>query len=1156
MSDIPNRDVAVFSEALQLPPGERAAFLEIACGSDHKLRQVVEALLAGYELVGDFLEQSPHKNPFETKPGLATNEKAGDRIGRYRLLQQIGEGGCSVVFMAEQEDPARRRVALKIIKPGMDTKSVIARFEAKRQALAMMDHPNIAKILDAGVTESGRPFFVMELVRGVRITDYCGTHSLTTEERLKLFLQVSQAIQHAHQKGIIHRDIKPSNILVTITMEGAALPVIIDFGAAKAATNQQLTDETLFTAFEMITGSPDYMSPEQMELANIDVDTRSDIYSLGVLLYELLTGSTPFDTRALLTAGFDEIRRVIREREPSRPSTRLSKMSQEELSAIARSHKSKPRALIHAICGDLDSITMKALEKDRRRRYQTACVMALDIECYLASEPIVARPASTVYRVQKLMRRNKFAFAASSAIAMFLLLGVTACFWQTTRANRETRRAVVSEQQATAKAAAERLAREESESILKFMNEVFQSPDPARDGRTITVAETLDRAATRLETDLADQPDRRAALQEKIASTYAALGLPRQAIPLQEAVRDYFLKTRGLEDGNTLADMAELANSYFAVGRLDEAFILQQEVLKLRRKVNGSENSDTLAALGELANTCFTTGRRTQALKLREEVLALSRKMKVDQEDPATLAAMDNCALSYASASRVDLLGEIKLREEVLRLSGKADAAENLVTMVEMSDQAKSYFAAGRGNEAIKLQEKVLKLRQTVDGPDHPDTLMAMDDLANEYFAVGRKDDSLKLQEEVLALRRKVNGPNHPDTLMEMNNVIGIYFVTGRYDEAIRLGEELLAIERKGLDPEHPDPMYRVTLGILANSYADVGRKDEARKLREESLTFDVKIREETLAYSSGQHTNSAALAINYADLGYALHELGNFDEAINDWQEARRIDPAGTQEVAYWLGKSLVDRERYAEALPILRATQKSFPDGDRRQETARRLALVEALEVGHDSKLGASDRVLAALRKMVTANPLDSDQAKQLATVYLWLGQTNEHLAVCREFLDLAADSQDPATHERAAKAYLAQDHPDQLTLKLAVASARLAMKMVATNDVNRPWFLVTAAMAAVRDGKPAEAESLLDEVLRAPGDDPNLDTLALAYRTLARAHLGRTEEARADLAELEKQQPILPVPPAPSAILLEPDFLAVSLAHEEAKALLEHR
>src|ERR1700722_16518844 len=306
-----DQKIAVFTEALQLPDHERAAYLERACGDDVELRCAVEALLQEHGQVGDFLEKSPNAPRAQAKAEAPSAEKPGDCIGDYKLLEQIGEGGCGVVFMAEQTAPVRRKVALKIIKPGMDTRSVIARFEAERQVLALMDHPNIAKIFDAGATQSGRPYFVMELVRGTKITDYCDQHSLTTEDRLKLFIQVCQAVQHAHQKGIIHRDIKPSNILVATTAEGVPLPVVIDFGIAKATNNQELTDKTVFTAFEMLIGTPAYMSPEQAALGGIDIDTRTDIYSLGVLLYELLTGSTPFETGELQKVGLDALRRTI-----------------------------------------------------------------------------------------------------------------------------------------------------------------------------------------------------------------------------------------------------------------------------------------------------------------------------------------------------------------------------------------------------------------------------------------------------------------------------------------------------------------------------------------------------------------------------------------------------------------------------------------------------------------------------------------------------------------------------------------------------------------------------------------------------------------------------------------------------------------------------
>src|SRR5881394_2752053 len=352
MKDPPDREVTVFNEALQLPATERDAYLDQACDGDATLRLRVEALLTAHLRAGDFLEESApcgrlslpaahSQNPGAANLGSQVlAEKPGDHIGRYKLLQQIGEGGCGVVYMAEQEVPVRRRVALKVIKLGMDTKSVMARFEAERQALALMDHPNIAKVFDAGATETGRPFFVMELVRGTRISDYCDKNRLSTRERLDLFVQACLAIQHAHQKGVIHRDIKPSNILVTVN-DGVAVPKVIDFGIAKA-TQGRLTDQTLFTAFEQFIGTPAYMSPEQSILTSVEVDTRSDIYSLGVLLYELLTGQTPFTQKDLLASGLDEMRRTIREKEPMRPSTRLNAMVPNDLATVACNRQSEP----------------------------------------------------------------------------------------------------------------------------------------------------------------------------------------------------------------------------------------------------------------------------------------------------------------------------------------------------------------------------------------------------------------------------------------------------------------------------------------------------------------------------------------------------------------------------------------------------------------------------------------------------------------------------------------------------------------------------------------------------------------------------------------------------------------------------------------------
>jgi WD40 repeat protein/serine/threonine protein kinase len=432
----------IFLKALGKNPAERPIFLDEACGKNATLQRQVEELLAEEEKVGGFLEtpvvagvRSLAADAF-TEQGTAIlegiTEKPGQRIGRYKLLQNIGEGGCGVVYMAEQEEPVRRRVALKVIKLGMDTRSVIARFEAERQALALMDHPNIARVLDAGATETGRPFFVMELVRGVRITQYCDENNLTTEERLKLFIQVCNAIQHAHQKGVIHRDIKPSNILVTLH-DSVPVPKVIDFGIAKA-TEQRLTEKTLFTAFTTFIGTPAYMSPEQAQMSGLDIDTRSDIYSLGVLLYELLIGKTPFDAEALLQSGLDECRRTIQEKEPARPSTRLATMVEADLTTTAKQRHTQAPKLIHLLRGDLDWIAMKCLEKDRTRRYASASDLAEDVQRYLAGEAVDARPPSNAYRLQKLIHRHRRAFAVAAALAAILVAGAGISTWQAVRA--------------------------------------------------------------------------------------------------------------------------------------------------------------------------------------------------------------------------------------------------------------------------------------------------------------------------------------------------------------------------------------------------------------------------------------------------------------------------------------------------------------------------------------------------------------------------------------------------------------------------------------------------------------------------------------------------------------------------------------------------
>ena len=460
MNALIEQEQRIFQSALERQdPRERQLFVDQACGGDATLRNNVSRLLAAHARAEGFFPQltdlmrdgddgggASGARDADLPPDMSPEERPGAVIGHFKILEKIGEGGCGVVYLAEQREPIRRRVALKIVKPGMDTRSVIARFEQERQALAMMDHPNIARVLDAGATESGRPYFVMELVRGIRITEYCDEHHLDTRQRLELFIQVCRAIQHAHQKGVIHRDIKPSNILVTLH-DGQPVPKVIDFGIAKATAEDRLTEKTVFTSYGSFVGTPAYMSPEQAEMSGLDVDTRSDIYSLGVLLYELLTGTTPFDQKELLKSGLVQMRRTLQEKDPHRPSTKLNTLHGTELTRTALYRRTEPPKLRLQLSGDLDWIVMRALEKDRARRYETANGLALDIERHLNNEPVIARPPSQFYRFQKLVRRNKVIFAAVAAVAAALIGGLSTSTWLLFQERQARQRAVAAEQQ-------------------------------------------------------------------------------------------------------------------------------------------------------------------------------------------------------------------------------------------------------------------------------------------------------------------------------------------------------------------------------------------------------------------------------------------------------------------------------------------------------------------------------------------------------------------------------------------------------------------------------------------------------------------------------------------------------------------------------------
>jgi non-specific serine/threonine protein kinase/serine/threonine-protein kinase len=569
----------IFWDALQIDCAiDRAAYVARACGDDEQLRRLIEKLLVAQPRAGRFLEKPLR---FDTTAEIVVlTEKPGTQIGPYRLLQQIGEGGFGVVFLADQTTPIRRKVALKIVKPGMDTRQVIARFEAERQALAMMDHTNIAKVYDAGATDNGRPYFAMELVHGVPITEYCDQCNLTTRERLELFFTVCQAVQHAHEKGVIHRDIKPTNVLVAM-QDGRPAPKIIDFGIAKAI-EQRLTEATLTTAFAQMIGSPLYMSPEQAELSALGVDTRSDIYSLGVLLYELLAGTTPFDKDRLHAASYDEMRRIVREEEPPKPSARISTLAADLATTVAVNRRTDPRRLSQTIRGDLDWIVMMAIEKNRNRRYETASALARDIQRFLRDEPVKACPPSITNRLRKYGRRNKVTLAFATLLACGLLyLGYSNL---AIKRERDARGSALAQANAIA------------ELLYEMLASASSSPDTIK-GPDYTVRELLDDFSNGLGNRLADQPEVEAAIRTTIGKSYWRLGENETAeLHLKKALD---LRRQSLDSSNdsVATSLMDYAINLGDLGRFSEAESCATEAISLYKTAHRKQ--DVANALAE-----------------------------------------------------------------------------------------------------------------------------------------------------------------------------------------------------------------------------------------------------------------------------------------------------------------------------------------------------------------------------------------------------------------------------------------------------------------------------------------------------------------------------------------------------------------------------
>jgi len=677
-------------------------------------------------------------------------EQPGSQIGRYELISVLGEGGMGIVYLAEQRHPIRRQLALKVIKPGMDSKRVIARFEAERQALALLEHPNIAHVYDAGTTEAGRPYFAMEYVKGLSITEHCDRHKLTIEDRLNLFRQVCLAVQHAHQKGIIHRDIKPSNILISIR-DDQANPKIIDFGVAKALA-QPLTEQTLATEESQLLGTPEYMSPEQAEMTSVDIDTRSDIYSLGVLLYVLLTGALPFDSDTLRTGGIDRIRQIIREKDPKTPSTRLTNLG-EEAGKVAEKRCTDVAALAKRLRKELEWIPLKAMRKERTDRYRSASEFADDIENYITGAPLIAGPLTTAYRCKKFLRRNRALVTGIAAVLAVLIAGVVV---STVFAIRAERQANI------------------SQAVNEFLKEdLIRSVDPhVALGREVTVRSWLDAASQNLEGKFENEPLVEASIRETLGDTYRNLGDYEAAERHLKRVVQIRRDELGEEHPQTIYATFKLCGALWGAGRAVEVQPLCLKTVERSKRILGKEHRTTLLSMNLLAVVHYALGDYDEAEPLFREILEISREV-FDQTDMITLLAVGNLANAIREAGRYEEAEPLCLKALELRRQVLGEDHPYAIDSLRGLGLLRAYQE--RYEEAEKLLTESLEKRRRVQGPEHDRAIHNMVHLGWVYTEQQRYNEAEALLLDAFELGCRVLGPLDQITIESIGKIIDLY---------------------------------------------------------------------------------------------------------------------------------------------------------------------------------------------------------------------------------------------------------------------------------------------------------------------------------------------------------------------------------------------
>ena len=882
MSDSVAGIKSIFGHAMELhSPEEREAYLAEACGDNQRLRAEVESLIQAAQDAGGFLD-GPGPSLAETVDESPMAERPGTVIGQYKVLEQIGEGAFGVVFRAEQERPICRKVALKVLKPGMDTKQVVARFEAERQALALMDHPHIARIHDGGTTATGRPYFVMELVRGVPITDYCDQAQLDIRFRLDLFVRVCQAVQHAHQKGIIHRDLKPSNVMVTLH-DGPPVPKVIDFGVAKAL-GQRLTDKTLFTGLAQMVGTPLYMSPEQAQLSGLDVDTRADAYSLGVLLYELLTGTTPFDGDRLKRAGYDEMRRIIREEEPPRPSARLSTRRQ-QASTVSEKRRSDPRRLSRLLRGELDWVVMKCLEKDRTRRYETVDALAKDVERYLADEPVQACPPSAAYRLRKFVRRNKGPVIAASAVLLSLFAGVIGTGIGLVRANRSAEYERLANIDAQEKREQAEIAEQRSENAYARTADVLDTMVSAVTGKSLATQKAITAEQKKFLTEVLTYYQEFA--REKADDEKTRLRTARAAF------RVGLIEYRLGRKHESAAAFRRAHDGYAALAAEFPAVPAYRQELALSQD--------------NLGNLLADLGKRPEAEEQYRKALAIQEKLAA--ESPAVPAYRLDLALSHNNLGV--LLRDLGKRPEAEEQNRKALALLEKLSAefpdvpryrqdLALSHNSLGILLAGlgKGPEVEEQYRKALAIQEKLAGESpavpeyrrhlaksHHNLGNLLDDLGNRPAAEAQYRKALALLEKLAAEFPAV--PEYRQGLALSHNSLGLLLADlGKRPEAEEQYRKALAIQEK-LAVEFSDvPAYRQELAGSHNNLGvllgDLGKRPEAEEQNRKALALLEKLSAEFPDVPAYRHN----LATSHNILGLLLARLGKRPEAEEQFRK------------------------------------------------------------------------------------------------------------------------------------------------------------------------------------------------------------------------------------------------------------------------------